>query len=594
MAIGLPKKGKKTVVPGTPSFDRLYRRLYKLSYLTGEKAVALGGTVARSAASIFNVALSELFKGAGNFARNLSGFKRSRAGRGEISFTRAVISAGAGIGDTLQSCREAFERGGVRSGFAVAGRVLRRAAGRFFSSKKAAFNYLAPLATVAVLAFTIYFWSNACFGVSVSYDGKNLGVVGSEKVYRDAADKVEQNVSEASGSNFKLDSDVSFKMVLAKKSNLSDEDQIYNNIVTKSCDGVKTGYGLYVDSRLAGANPDGAAIEAMLNGLTSKYKDDPQVQSVGFVQDVEIKDGVFPSSVFKSVGDIKDTVTGKGTSKDSAAQVRAPGAFRVSLDPLYAMNLSSTTATVDRDDSDVTDSDSPMLTVKLVKNEVYMQKIPFKVEKTDSAKLDSGKTQVAVAGRNGKLQVVAAVTYVDGTKTDEDTISSITTQQPVTEKVLVGTKKATPKINRSENSYYGSGSDSSPYYGGSSSYSGGLIGYARSAIGVPYVPDGGSFSGFDCSGFTSYVFSRYGVSLPHSAAGQSAYGSYVSRSSLKAGDLVFFDTNGGHSSITHVGIYIGGGSFIDASSSRPHSVTIDNINSNYYSSRYMTARRVLK
>lgn len=148
------------------------------------------------------------------------------------------------------------------------------------------------------------------------------------------------------------------------------------------------------------------------------------------------------------------------------------------------------------------------------------------------------------------------------------------------EQVQVGSKTT------SRSGYTGSFSDDG------SSYSNAL-GYAETLLGVRYRPGGTSTSGFDCSGFTQYVYSKLGVSLPHSAASQSTMGVSVSSSSLKSGDLVFFDTNGGHNGVNHVGIYIGGGKFIDANSSHPYAVTVDDLNSGYWSNTYMSARRVL-
>ncbi len=118
-----------------------------------------------------------------------------------------------------------------------------------------------------------------------------------------------------------------------------------------------------------------------------------------------------------------------------------------------------------------------------------------------------------------------------------------------------------------------------------------VVSLAQQYLGVPYVYGGSSSSGFDCSGFTMYVFSLAGVSLPHGATSQLSYGTEVSRSDLQPGDLVFFQDYGAVAS--HVGIYIGGDQFIHASSSyyNGHCVVTSSLTETYYDNHYLTARR---
>jgi len=113
---------------------------------------------------------------------------------------------------------------------------------------------------------------------------------------------------------------------------------------------------------------------------------------------------------------------------------------------------------------------------------------------------------------------------------------------------------------------------------------GGVVGIAMHYLGTPYVWGGASPSGFDCSGFVMYVFAQIGVSLPHSSYAQYGYGSPVSRGDLQPGDLVFFDGLG------HVGIYVGGGSFIHA----PHTGDVVKIStmSGWYASTFVGGRRL--
>ena len=113
-----------------------------------------------------------------------------------------------------------------------------------------------------------------------------------------------------------------------------------------------------------------------------------------------------------------------------------------------------------------------------------------------------------------------------------------------------------------------------------------IVRYARHYLGVPYSYGGTSpRSGFDCSGFTRFVYAHFGIALPHYSGAQFSMGRRVARAALRPGDLLFFDGLG------HVGLYVGRGRFIHA----PHTgtrVSIDSI-SGWYAGRYDGARRLL-
>ena len=137
------------------------------------------------------------------------------------------------------------------------------------------------------------------------------------------------------------------------------------------------------------------------------------------------------------------------------------------------------------------------------------------------------------------------------------------------------------KPNNSTNTSNGSTSSSTGSSKGSE-----VLAYAMKFVGYPYVYGGSSPSGFDCSGFTSYVYKHFGVSLSRTAAGQYSNGTAVSRANLQVGDLVMFG-----SPINHVGIYAGGGRIVHAANPS-RGVTTDTINSGYYNTHYVGARRI--
>ena len=140
--------------------------------------------------------------------------------------------------------------------------------------------------------------------------------------------------------------------------------------------------------------------------------------------------------------------------------------------------------------------------------------------------------------------------------------------------------------NEAENNSGNNGSSNSATSNSNSNTGSAVLAFAKKFLGYPYVYGGASPSGFDCSGFTSYVYKNFGVTLSRTAAGQTSNGTAVKRSELQVGDLVMFC-----SPINHVGIYAGNNQIIHAANPS-RGVVIDTISSGYYNTNYNCARRI--
>jgi cell wall-associated NlpC family hydrolase len=136
------------------------------------------------------------------------------------------------------------------------------------------------------------------------------------------------------------------------------------------------------------------------------------------------------------------------------------------------------------------------------------------------------------------------------------------------------------------------------HHGGMDRFAGGILARASKIanrltssalrfLGVPYVFGGTTTSGFDCSGFVQHVFALLGIGLPRTADAQYDFGR-PAVGGPKPGDLVFFDTYGG---VSHVGIYLGRGEFVHASSS--HGVMVSHLSDSYWAARYVGAKRLI-
>lgn len=113
---------------------------------------------------------------------------------------------------------------------------------------------------------------------------------------------------------------------------------------------------------------------------------------------------------------------------------------------------------------------------------------------------------------------------------------------------------------------------------------------AKKYVGYPYVHGGSSPKGFDCSGFTSYLYRQFGITIARTVKGQLNNGRKVSRSEVQPGDILIYDTHGAGAS--HACLYIGNGNFVHASTPKS-GVKINNMNQNYYKNRLVACIRIV-
>ncbi|MCL4474455.1 MAG: NlpC/P60 family protein [Actinobacteria bacterium] len=191
--------------------------------------------------------------------------------------------------------------------------------------------------------------------------------------------------------------------------------------------------------------------------------------------------------------------------------------------------------------------------VKMLKDQVEEAKVQLASDQsTQSGLVDSLASEKAdiEAGLGQRQQMLSGI---------EGEISQLQAQQQAQQAAALAAQQQAAAADNSG----GGGGDVGGRVGPlNPSTAGGVVGIAMQYLGVPYVWGGASPSGFDCSGLVMYVYAQVGISLPHGATAQYAAGTPISYDELQPGDLVFFGSGGGY--MSHVGIYIGGGSMIHA------------------------------
>ena len=182
----------------------------------------------------------------------------------------------------------------------------------------------------------------------------------------------------------------------------------------------------------------------------------------------------------------------------------------------------------------------------------------------------------------GEVGYVSAK-YISDTKVTETTSRSGSTLKETAseEKVTTEQENEEPEENEEE------ANESTTGISGAE-----VVEYAKQYLGCKYVAGGASpTTGFDCSGFTTYVYKHFGISLNRSSRDQIKNGTSVSKSNLQLGAIIVFNGSS-NTSIGHVGIYIGDNKFIHAANSK-EGVIITSLSSSYYQKRYVGARRVI-
>ena len=121
-----------------------------------------------------------------------------------------------------------------------------------------------------------------------------------------------------------------------------------------------------------------------------------------------------------------------------------------------------------------------------------------------------------------------------------------------------------------------------------------IVEYGKLFIGTPYVWGGNDLKkGVDCSGLTKEIYEGFDISISRLSYTQVRDGKQISKSELRPGDLVFFDTSGvNNGQISHVGIYAGDGMFLHADSTK--GVTLSSLSNSYYTRNYVTSSRILE
>jgi len=430
-------------------------------------------------------------------------------------------------------------------------------------------------------------------------DGREVGTVRSAAKGLAIYDDVVEKLLQAYDDGVFIDASVRFREVQTGNVKFSSENElaeaIEQAIVVKS-----NAYAVVVDGQkvcyVEDLNVAQEALEEIKNGYVQaiQQKEDSQLQEAFFKEGISYEEEVVP---FSQIVD-KDKVISilkQGTEEVKEYEVKE-GDTLWSIAKAHGIPFSvleQANADIDVDHLRPGDKvkltvEKQLVTVVTKERQKNVEEIPFETEIREDNTLEKGKTKVLKEGEKGKKEIYLLITKENGKEVKREVLEEKVIKEPVKKVILKGTKVTPKKTGSKSTSQKPSQSTGSVISDRGSARGADVVAYAMKFLGKPYVYGASGPNAFDCSGFTCYVYKHFGIYLPRTAYGQRSVGTPVSKNNLAPGDLVLF------SSPNHVGIYIGGGQFIHASSGSRKAICISSLSSSSYSRRYVGARRVLR
>jgi len=367
--------------------------------------------------------------------------------------------------------------------------------------------YLFILASLVCLIGVLFYYQPGV-GYEIVSNGEHVGYVKTKSEAERTVNSLNKQIRDEKGEAATYDLNVNFQ-----KGKMADNEFTSNDVMKlnfeQSLDVKMPAYIIKSDNQVVMAVKDEETAQKVLKAVKEPYvikSDSSQISSirVNFIQDVEILklNTVSEDKILESHKALASVNPSTGVSRSSLTRSLVPK----------------------------TDVVSSLIDVKTSYQEIGTIPVSPGVKKVADPTLSQGKTKVKSEGKAGIREVNRMVVMVNGQLTEEKVLTQRVIQRATDKIILYGTKTA----------------------GGS------ILGIARQYLGVPYRWGGTTPNGFDCSGFTSYVYRQLGVSLPRTSFSQSRSGTSISRSDLQPGDLVYGPG--------HIGIYVGNGSYIHAPS----------------------------
>lgn len=306
-------------------------------------------------------------------------------------------------------------------------------------------NYAAPIVALVFLVNLVSDGIHTQYALSVECNGELLGYVSEESDYETASHLLQDRITYVNG-----DKEVSITPKLSVQK-VSSKQEVFsaNELTDKMLDNTDTplieAYGLYINDEFIGCFTTKDQIQATLDSMLAKYTTNDSNEKVSFVDDVEIKKGLYIEDGISSESDILLLLNSQKqveayytvVSGDSPSLIADK--VGISYSELKSLNPNIETS-CQIGDQVLLNKAQPYLSVQVVKTEDYDVTIDYKTITTEDSTKYKGTQVITVEGSEGLSHVTAEVSYVDGYEANRTITSETVVKAPVNREISVGTK----------------------------------------------------------------------------------------------------------------------------------------------------------
>lgn len=312
-----------------------------------------------------------------------------------------------------------------------------------------AFNYALPIISAAFLIGVIRYGSSLEYGISVSYNGKEIGVVSSEADFNEAEREVQQRIS-YSDSAEKVEIPAQFSLkIISENDTILSATQLANSMLEASDEELTQAYGIYIDGRFIGAVKNDKPVSDALDEHLLNYEVEGNVKDISYQNKIEYTEGIFLASSVMDEQAAIDQLT--SSTEKKGVYVAKAGDSAVIICEKYNMELSDLQKlNPDMKDDikagqliNVTETES-YLPIKYIREMETLSFLDYETIEVETSALNVGTRGLLVKGQRGEKMSQVEISYIDGIEYSRRVVSSEITKNPVVEQIGIGTYSARP------------------------------------------------------------------------------------------------------------------------------------------------------